>query len=352
MINWEQSMQQTFEYYVVDPNTWKDKEKLDTVISSTIQRDSTSNTLGSATIDVINTIGEEYIRVYLIAIQNEVKYKIPLGTYIVQTPSTVFNGRYTKATMDAYTPLLELKEKYPELGYTIMKDSNIMSKAYLIAQENMRAPVVKTESPTNLFYDFVANVDDNYLTFIKDLIANDKFGFDIDEMGRVLFTPDQKLSTLQPVWTYTDDNSSILYDDVTTEHDMYGVPNVVEVIYSNGNQVFRSRVVNNDSNSPLSVINRGREIIHRDTSPNIIGNPSQKEIDRYATDLLRSLSEIEYTVTYTHGYCPVRVGDCVRLNYIKAGLTDVKAKVINQQIKCVPGCPVTEKAVFTAKLWR
>ena len=44
------------------------------------------------------------------------------------------------------------------------------------------------------------------------------------------------------------------------------------------------------------------------------------------------------------------MGDCVRLNYSRAGLTNVKAKVISQSIDCRPGCPVTETAVFTMNL--
>jgi hypothetical protein len=67
--------------------------------------------------------------------------------------------------------------------------------------------------------------------------------------------------------------------------------------------------------------------------------------------MLDDLSTIEYTVSYTHGYCPVRVGDCVRLNYARAGITDIKAKVISQSIKCESGCSATEKASFTTKLW-
>lgn len=67
--------------------------------------------------------------------------------------------------------------------------------------------------------------------------------------------------------------------------------------------------------------------------------------------MLKELSSIEYTVSYTHGYCPVRVGDCVRLNYEAAGVRNIKAKVISQSIQCIPGCPVTEKAVFTNSLW-
>ena len=76
------------------------------------------------------------------------------------------------------------------------------------------------------------------------------------------------------------------------------------------------------------------------------------QVREYAERLLRELSSLEYSVSYSHGYCPVRLGDCVRLNYSRAGVTGIKAKVISQTIKCEPGCPVTEKAVFNAKLWR
>ena len=68
--------------------------------------------------------------------------------------------------------------------------------------------------------------------------------------------------------------------------------------------------------------------------------------------MLEELSSVEYELSYTHGYCPVRIGDCVRLNYEKAGLKNIKAKVVSQNITCESGCKVTEKAVFTNKLWR
>ena len=83
----------------------------------------------------------------------------------------------------------------------------------------------------------------------------------------------------------------------------------------------------------------------------MLGDPTQNQIDEYAQQLLRNLSTLEYTISYKHGYCPVRLGDCVRLNYKKAGLNNVKAKVISQSIECTSGCPVTEKAVYTTKLW-
>lgn len=351
MADWLSSMQQTFEYYVVDPGTWKDVKLLNNVRTCTINRDTEAETLGSASFNVTESVGECYIRVYLITIQNGLKEKHPLGTFLTQTPSSSFNGKIRDVTMDAYTPLLELKESPPPLGYSILKGENIMDMAYKLVQENARAPVVKPQCTEKLFHDFVSNVNDKWSTFITDLIANAKYTFMLDEMGRILFSPKQDTASLQPVWTYDDGNSSILYPDISMDHDIYGIPNVVEVIYSNGADNYYARVVNDDENSPLSTINRGREIIYRVADPDLIGDPTQYRINEYANQVLRELSSIEYTITYKHGYCPVRIGDCVRLNYKRAGITDIKAKVISQSISCEPGCPVTETAVFTTKLW-
>lgn len=351
MVDWTLSMQQTFEYYIVDPRTWKDLKLIETVKSCTLSRDSEAETLGSATIDVTESIGECYIRIYLVTIQNGIRERHPLGTVLVQTPKFSFNGKLQNISVDAYTPLIELKESPPPLGYSIFKNENVMDLAYRLARERARAPVVKTECDTPLAMDFTASTDDTWLTFLSDLIANAKYDFSLDEMGRILFSPQQDTASLQPIWTYTDDNSSILYPSISVDRDLYGVPNVVEVIHSNGAGYYYVRAVNDDPDSVTSTVSRGREIVHRVNDPDLVGDPTESQVKDYANQLLRELSVLEYTVSYTHGYCPVRLGDCVRLDYSRAGIKDVKAKVISQSIKCEPGCPVTEKAVFTTKLW-
>lgn len=352
MVDWTASMTQTFEYYIVDPNSWKDVRAIQNVKSCKITRDSESETLGSATIDAETMLTENYVRVYLVTIQNGITERHPLGTFLVQTPSSDFDGKTLSASMDAYTPLLELKENPPPLGYSISKNSNVLDMAYAIVREKARAPVVKTTSTIKLYSDFVSNTSDTWLTFTKDLLAYAKYHFDLDEMGRILFAPQQELASLQPIFTYNTDNSSILLPTLSMEHDLYGIPNVVEVIYSAGTETYYARVVNDDSSSPTSTISRGREIIHRVTNPGFTGVAIESQIQEYAEQLLKALSTLQFTVTYTHGYCGVRVGDCIRLNYEAAGLSNVKAKVISQSISCEPGCPVTEKAIFTKKLWR
>ena len=352
MIDWLSSMQQSFEYYTVDPSTWKDVKRIENVLSCTIDRDSEVATLGSANISLAETIGESYIRVYLVVNQNGNTYKEPLGTFLVQTPTWKFNGKTRDISIDAYTPLLELKENLPPIGYSLLKDENIMNAAYRLCRERVRAPVVEAACSMTLHDDFVANTDDTWLTFLTDLVANAKYTFGLDELGRVIFLPIQDAASLQPVWTYTDDNSSILYPDINLDRDLYGIPNVVEVVYSSGNDTYHARVVNDDPNSPISTVRRGREIVHRVTNPDLYGDPTENQTQEYAERLLRKLSTLESSVTYSHGYCPVRLNDCVRLNYTRSGITDIKAKVISQSINCSAGCKVTETAVYTTKLWR
>lgn len=351
MPDWSASMIRTYEYYEVDPNTWMDKKQITTVKTASISRDISAETLGSATIDATESLGECYVRIYLVTIQNGIRERHVLGTFLVQTPSSKFSGKVKDISMDAYTPLIELKENQPPIGYTILEGANIMDNAYLLIREHARAPVVSAKNTKTLDYDFVANTNDTWCSYITDLVSGAKYDLELDEMGRILFAPKQDTASLQPVWTYNDDNSSILYPDFDITHDLYNVPNTVEVIYSNGSDYFYSKAVNDDPNSPTSTVNRGRPITHRVVNPSLNGNATQYQVDEYTTQLLRELSTLEYTATYKHGYCPVRLNDCVRLNYERAGVVNIKARVISQSIKCDVECAVTETAVFTVKLW-
>lgn len=362
MPNWHEPMQQTFEYYVVDRNTWKDSQLLTNVKSCSITRDLETDTLGSASFELTDSVGECYVRVYLITIQNGVKERHPLGTFLVQTPSSSFDGLVRAVSVDAYTPLIELKENSPELGYSILKDEmvdgrklTIMEHACARIKEWTAVPVVTTSSDKILLNNFVAETDENRLTFLRALIAQAEYSFGLDDIGRIIFEPYQELEAMQPVTTFDDGNSSILYPEITMDHDVFGIPNVVEVIYNKNGKNIRKLAENTDPNSPVSIPRRGRRIVHRVVNPSFSGKDTGLAwdglIQDYANKLLKSQSTVQYKLKYTHGYYPVRLRDCVRLNYERAGITDVRAQIISQTIKCEPGCPVSETAIFTNKLW-
>lgn len=359
-IDWTKSMQQTFEFYKVNPKTWLDDETINTIKSCTINRNREDETLGSANFEGDNLEGEFYIRTYLIAIQDGHRIKEPLGTYLVQTKYTSFNGRKEGLTIEAYTPLMELKEKYPTVGYSLLPGDDVLSRAVDLTAENARAPVVRNANVKKSVANktgFVAEIEESWLSFITGLLLNVDMRLNLDAMGNIMFSPIIDARSMAAVFTYSDDNSSILYPEIKMDYDLYQVPNVVEIVISNETGYYVSRVVNDDPLSPISTIKRGREVVYRMSNPDglittdITTALGKHYIEDFAKNTLRNLSMIRRTITYTHGYCPVRVGDCVRLNYERADLVDIKAVVISQNIECVPGCPVTEVAEYTENLW-
>ena len=354
MPDWTKSMQRTFEYYIVDPNTWMDSRKITSILSSSITWDYSSDTVGSASFSLTEPIGEAYIRVYLITVQNGVKERWKLGTFLAQSPSFSFNGKYRTETVDAYSPLIELKEKQPPLGYTVLKNSSIMPIVSQLTADNLRATVVAVPASigTNILdANYIANTDDTWFSFISGLLNKTRYKFDLDDSGRIIFSPVQKTEAMTPRWTYSTDNSSILSPEITIDRDIYGIPNVIEVIQKINGSVYIARAVNSDPLSPISTATRGREIVKRITNANFGGGtPSTAQVDDYAKQALKSISTTTYRVSYSHAYCPIRIGDCVLINYPQVGLNNVKAKVMSQSIQCDTAMTVSETAEYSVNL--
>lgn len=351
MIDWSQPMRRSYEYWIVNPYTWKDERRLTNVTGCSITRDLSAETIASGSIDTDEKLGECYVRAYLSVLQNGSKMKVPLATLLCQTPSKEYSRNRIKYSVTMYSPLLELKDHNPELGLTVEKGSNIMTMAHNLCSVQMRAPLEKVSDGSTLYSDYISNLNDTWLTFLIDLVSQADRQLMLDALGKVTFIKGESLNAMEPVWIYNDDNSSILHPDYKDKSDYYGVPNVVEVVYSNSDGYFFSRIENRDADSPISIQNRGREVMHRVTDPTFNGVPTQTMVDEYAKAVLLSDSTLKHTVTYTHAYCPVYINDCVILNHIKFGHSGVKALVTNQSIKCESDCSVTETAVYTETLW-
>lgn len=357
MPDWTRSMKQTYEYFEVDPGTWRDKRRVENVESCTITRDSKAETLGSSSINCADDLSDIYVRTYLITEQDGRRERTVLGTNLYESPSVRFDGKRESYTQDGYTPLIELKEKIPPVGFSVLSGTNIMATVGTILSDKKvnRIPYIVPSSDHLLVDNFVSEDNDTWLYFIQDLANGAKYDLGLDETGKIIFEKQMDTSVMTPRWTFTDDNSSILQPEIEVSRDLYGVPNVVEVVYSppSGNSMF-AEYSNDSPDSVVSTVNRGRRVVYRETDPSIApenGTLTQDQLDSYAKDLLSQKSSLEYEVTYTHGYCPVRVGDAVRLNYERAGLRNVVARVTKQVIDCRDGCQVQETAVFTKKLW-
>lgn len=355
-VDWLSSMQQTYEFYVVDPGTWMDKRRLMNISSFKITRNSDDELGESASFSCEEWLGEFYIRVYLIVVQNKIRFKVPLGTFLAQTSYESYDGKVRSVSYEAYSPLIELREKHPQIGYAIIKGRDVIQSIKNIIAENVRAPILIGDSETYSEGDryavqnLVADPNEKWLTYFASILKGYECHLGVNALGGITLEKDLDVALMNPVWTFNDDNSSILQADITVTKDLYDIPNVVEVIHSTSSDQYVATAVNDDKTSPISTVNRGRRVVYREIDDS--SSMSHDTLIRYAKKLLQELSSIKYELNYTHGYCPVKVGDCVRLNYYRAGLSGINAKVVSQSITCESGCLVTEKAVFSEKLWR
>lgn len=372
-VDWTKSMQQTFEFYTVDPNNWYDDQKLENIISCDLTHDLTSDKRGNASITVTEPLSECYIRTYLVATQAGYMHKICLGTYLYMTSSDSFDGMKHNITMTGYTPMVELEEKLPPLGFHVVGITNRKHSGDAPMVTDAIKDIVTTYTRCEienrtviqkpLLNDFVAGTNDNFLTVINNILnasSLQQYILTVDEWGTIIVKDKPVLEDAIPTYIYTDDNSSILLPSLDTSDDIYGIPNVVEVLYTGDKRLPAIRVIvkNEDPTSIVSIPSRGREIAKRYTITNIAAPVNdyseaavRTQVTAQAERLLEAASTINKTISYSHGYCDVKVGDTVLINYERAGVTGIRAKVVSQRISCKPGCQVDEQAVYTKKLW-
>lgn len=339
-------MHQTYEFYLVDPATWGDAERIENVLSATLNRDLESDTLGNAVIDLEESIGESYFRVYLVTVQDGVRERHCLGTYMAETPVGDFDGRSGHVSIEAYTPLIELADEYPEIGFSVPSGSDVSITAARLIADNCRAPVLGDAGGDKLDETFVAHPDETWLQFISALLKRANKRMLLDERGQVVIAPIRDAAALGPSATFDDGNSSILMPEIEDSQDFYGVPNKYEAVVTKGGYTMSVVVENDSSSSEISVTNRGRVVRHRNTSPDVSGNPTEAELRAYAQRELKAMSCLERTLSYTHGYCGTNIGQAALLAYERAGI-NANALVVRQSIECIPGCPVTEVSKYS-----
>lgn len=346
MIDWTQPMAQTFEFCEVDPDTWQDARRLLEVKGCELSFDEGEDTGGHATFRTSEPLGEAYVRTYLVAEQEgQPRVRVPLGTFLAQTSSKSHDGASAEYSVEAYSPLLELADGLPPVGFSVAAGEDAMTAVADLATANGRAPVVRGSSSVALDKAWCAEPDESWLEFLNSLAAKAGVRLFPDEMGHVVFVASEA-AAMRPVRSFTDNEVSIVQAHISDETDLYGVPNRVEVVYSGDWGASVGAAVNGNPDSPTSTAARGRVLPFRETSPDVPDGLSGDALDAWlAAEARRLLGEkgaVARTCKYIRGYVPdVRIGSCVRLDLGSAGI-HADAVVTAQSYDCSTGCQVTE----------
>lgn len=349
MADWTRSMKQRWAYYEVSPKTWLDARELTSVSSCRITRDMESDIRESATFDLDGRLSDEaWIRVYLEIEQDGAAERMAVGTFLCQTPSLRVDGPVLSSSVDAYSSLLELSDDRPPVGFACKGD--VLANLESIVEGASHAPF-QGWGTKSLTAHVVAEEDDTWLSYCRALAASAGCDIQCDEYGRIVMEPMKDISALRPVWTFEDGNSSILLPDIEETFDWFGLPNVCEVVWSEDARQLTGTAINKDPASLTSTVSRGRRVVLRSMNPEELDEGcTQAEVNALAGKMLAEASAVEREYAISHGFCPVRVGDCVRLRYVRHGI-DAIAEVVSQEIECATGATVRSVLRVTERMW-
>ena len=343
MIDWKRSMQQRFRYYEVDLRTWRDVREISCVSSCEVTRDIEADTIESATLTLVGgSIGETVVRAYMECRQGGPWERFGIGTWMCQTPKRTWRRGVGELEVRAYSPLLAVSDDKPPVLHTVRKGADPALQA-VNALSNGIAPVHPCSSSATLDEDHSCEPGENWLELASEMATAAQMKVMVDEKGMPFLEVDRDASSLASSWTYEDGKDSILLGGIDDQCDWYGLPNVVEVVAETDDMTYVGTATNNDQLSALSIASRGRRVVERHTDLEF-STVSQAAVDRAAQKKLSEAGSVERRLTYEHGYCPVKLGDCVRLISKRHGI-DTKCKVVKQTLSLSTGCRVTEEAV-------
>lgn len=347
-MDWHRSMRQTPRYYRVDPVSWRDVEPLGTVVGCKVTRDVSSDARESAQLTFDGPLaGEMWVRCYVDCEQDGRTERVPIGTWLVQTPSRKLDGKVSEVSAVAYSSLHVLREERVPVLWHAAAGSYCVAAAAQVCEQYGVAPVLKAQGQARLESHYVAPADQSALDVARTLAHAGGDEIAVDAMGRVSFEPMQNPLALLPTWTFRDDGDSIILPDAAEHLDWYSLPNVCEVVEGD----IIGRAVNDDPSSQFSTVSRGRRVVLRVIGADEMkGGATQELADVVAAKRLAEACGLERTVEVSHGFCPLRAGGCAALEWRAMGLS-ITGLVRRQEIDVTTGVTVRSTVVSESERW-
>ena len=303
-MDWRKGFSSKYYVTILDRDTWRDLRRIE-ITGGTIKRED-SDLRESADIDCSNytDTSEQIIRVWMDAKQNSDSVHIPLFTGIATSPERNIKGNSTTQTLQCYSILKIAQDMLLPRGWyaptginggTLIKDLLSVLPVDISIAEN--SPGLKSA--------IVSESKENRLSMTDKILESMNWRMRLDGFGNISIEPyvDDSVATFDAL------SNDVLEQSLSVSHDWYNVPNVYRAVLDDSYSIARD----DDPNSPLSIISRGREIWYEDSSVYLQDNETLAE---YAYRMLKSLQQLATTVSYTRRFNPdVGVLDVVKLGY-------------------------------------
>jgi hypothetical protein len=220
----------------------------------------------------------------------------PVGVYLPRTCTERIEPGVNTWEIEAYDGTVLLREDCATDRIYIASGTRYLDAVTsVMINAGANNVLVMDDSDTVIPVDREFDIGVSKLDIVNTLLAEINFRpVSCDEDGRYIIRRYREPSPSAVDFSYLDDSLSILRAESSSTVDLMGVPNVFIAVCDNPDldQTFRAEWVNDSPESPVSTINRGRNVATY--RPDMIS--SQAEIDEYVKRTAFEANQIYETV--------------------------------------------------------
>ena len=302
-MDWSKGFSATYYMSIVDPVTWRDVDRIE-IKGGEISR-SESELVESADVDCVRygQSSERYVRIWLNTKQGGGRSShTALFTGLATSPNRDINGTLTTNKVQCYSVLKPAKDVLLQRGWYApagMSGASIVKDLLSV----IPAPVKIDGSAPNLAQAVIAENGESHLSMAWKVLNAINWRIRIEGDGTVVLCSqaDSVSAIFDPL------SNDVIEPQITVEYDWYGCPNVFRAVMDDISAVARD----DDPDSPLSTVSRGREIWMEETDCDLNAGET---ISQYAHRRLKEEQSIAMKVSYDRRFIPsVRVGDLIGL---------------------------------------
>lgn len=244
----------------------------------------------------------------------------PLGVFLLASPVKTDQDHTVIREVEAYDGLIVLKEDKFSERYTVTAGTNYVDAVITILQSAgiNRWNIEQTDKTLDKDMEFDPGREK--LFAINELLRQINYdGIRADVNGYYTSSYYRSPSRRSSEYTYVDDEESVMIPGMEEEFDLTEAPNQFVVIRTNEEQEpLRSVYTNDNPDSPISTINRGRTITDYREIDNIA---DQSALDGYVERIATNASQIYGKINFNTGIMPHHdVDDVININYSKLGI--------------------------------
>ena len=331
MIDWTKGFTSQYYVSVIDPVTWRDRERIEIVDGSITKN--TTGLLQSADVTCVKYVRglERWLRIYLIAKQNDETERVALFTGLDSSPDREINGTYETNPVQIYSVLKPADDVLLSRGWyapAAFVGADLVKQLLSVSP----APIKISDNSPRLQSAIIAEDGETNLSMAHKILKAINWRIKLSGDGIINIVPKSdkasyRLDTME---------CDIVEPKITVKRDWYQCPNVFRAIEDDLIGIARD----DSPDSPLSTVNRGREVWAEDTNCDLNDGESVAE---YAIRRLKEEQSANTIIEYDRRFVPdIEPTDLLALNFAAQEI-DGTYEIMSQSITLGHGAKVSEE---------